>query len=633
MALAGRHTRRLRAAAALHAVGALVIVGGALATEASPVAADFAHQSYQLAAPPLGTIEFSVRDAGVFADGGTYGWDAVGCPGPFHGTVTPAEVTVAPGEDATFSYTTTATEGTDSFCLYSMHTVGGAIEVEVASFEVAIVEPNQGPSFATNPSVLTATEDTTRLTVVSAHDPEGDPVTYALGTPPSSGTVTVDAETGTVAYTPLPDQSGPDHFTVVATDDPTVRASSGPAPTAGRDTLVVEVTVAGANDAPVVDDLFVTVVEDGAASAVLRATDADGDALTYALDVLPTSGTATLDADDPSRIHYVPAADSTAGDEFTVVVDDGQGGTATATVQVEVVPVNDAPSTVTGPRVEVTSVEDQITELPASALFADRDDALVLAASEASSQGGSVAIVPGAGGPAVRYEPRPDFTGADEFTVTATDTGGQSVSVTVAMAVQAVDDAPPMLADVRFSSGRATLPATDADGEAIQWSALAPLPAGVSLSGNTVVGRPASPASVVLRGCDPRGRCTDSLVTLPAARTTAASTATAPALTRVPATGGTAATTSEAVVVTPASAAAPLAEAARPAAPEMAAAPASSTRAAETARGGPLRIDPIVDEELEAEPRIPSTVFKGLGAVLVALAVALVYLVRSDRGA
>ena len=75
---------------------------------------------------------------------------------------------------------------------------------------------------------------------------------------------------------------------------------------------------------------------------VANDSDADGDTLTVSPGTGPEHGTMTLEAD--GTFEYAPAADFHGNDHFTYTVSDGQGGTDSAEVTIEVRPVNDLPS-------------------------------------------------------------------------------------------------------------------------------------------------------------------------------------------------------------------------------------------------------------------------------------------------
>ena len=50
-------------------------------------------------------------------------------------------------------------------------------------------------------------------------NPDGDPLTVTVGTPPGNGVVVLDPETGEFIYTPNPGYEGPDYFTYILCDE------------------------------------------------------------------------------------------------------------------------------------------------------------------------------------------------------------------------------------------------------------------------------------------------------------------------------------------------------------------------------------------------------------------------------
>ena len=68
----------------------------------------------------------------------------------------------------------------------------------------------------------------------------------------------------------------------------------------------------------------------------------DGDELTYTVGTPPANGSLVLDP-ETGEYTYTPNEDFNGDDSFTVIVDDGNGGSTTVNVPVTVTPVNDAP--------------------------------------------------------------------------------------------------------------------------------------------------------------------------------------------------------------------------------------------------------------------------------------------------
>ncbi|PLX68828.1 MAG: hypothetical protein C0602_08260, partial [Denitrovibrio sp.] len=78
-------------------------------------------------------------------------------------------------------------------------------------------------------------------------------------------------------------------------------------------------------------------------NALTNDTDVDGDTLTVESFAQPTNGTAVLN--ENGTFTYTPNADYNGSDSFTYTITDGKGGTSTATVNIGITSVNDAPET------------------------------------------------------------------------------------------------------------------------------------------------------------------------------------------------------------------------------------------------------------------------------------------------
>ena len=169
---------------------------------------------------------------------------------------------------------------------------------------------------------------------VGATDADGDPLTYAIVTGPSHGTLTAfDTATGAFTYTPTGTYNGPDTFTFKANDG-----------TTDSNEATISVTVTPVNNAPVAQAGNFDVAEDGSHSGSLVATDVDGNPLRYAIVTGPVHG--TLTAFDPATgaFTYEPAPDYHGPDAFTFKANDGAEDSNDATVSITVTPVNDAPA-------------------------------------------------------------------------------------------------------------------------------------------------------------------------------------------------------------------------------------------------------------------------------------------------
>ncbi|HIF9171145.1 TPA: tandem-95 repeat protein, partial [Photobacterium damselae] len=332
--------------------------------------------------------------------------------------------------------------GEDSFTVVVDDGNGGTDTITVT---VNVTPVNDAP---VGEDVTAETQEETAVTgQLTATDVDGDNLTFKPGSNPENGSVTINAD-GSWEYVPNPDFNGEDSFTVVVDDGD-----------GGTDTITVTVNVTPVNDAPVGEDVSAETQEDTAVTGQLTATDVDGDNLTFKPGSDPTNGSVTVNPD--GSWEYVPNTDFNGEDSFTVVVDDGNGGTDTITVTVNVTPVNDAPvgEDVSAETPEETAVTGQLT-----ATDVDGDNLTFKPGSDPTN--GQVTVNPDG---SWEYVPNPDFNGEDSFTVVVDDGNGGTDTITVTVNVTPVNDAP-VGEDVSAETQEETavtgqLTATDADGD------------------------------------------------------------------------------------------------------------------------------------------------------------------------
>jgi VCBS repeat-containing protein len=347
----------------------------------------------------------------------------------------------------------------------------------------------------------TATEDATTgfLVLTNDSDPEGDPFSIIAVTDPPHGSVTFNATS--VAYTPDADYCGPDSFDYTIT---------------GGDTATVSVDVTCVNDAPVVDldttaggsgstatfsetsphtgngvlvapDAAVTDVDDANLESltVVLTNRPDGDALeSLSATIPPGSGiaggtyvpaTGTLSfTGTASKASYAAvvasirydntkAVPSTTDRIITVVVDDGDLASATATATVHVVPLNLPPvNTVPGAQ---TIDEDTVLTFGAGKVISVTDgdhgslDVAVTVTHGTFTLSGTAGLTVTGNGTAsvtlsgtlanlnaalsgATYTPAADYNGPALLTITSTDALSAADTDTVAITVTSVNDAP-----------------------------------------------------------------------------------------------------------------------------------------------------------------------------------------------
>ena len=212
--------------------------------------------------------------------------------------------------------------GTDTITYQVSDGQGG---FATASVVVTVAPVNDAP--VASDAAVTVAEDTT-LTgrLPPATDPDGDPVTYGLGTPAGHGTVVVNPD-GTYSYRPNPDYFGTDSFTFTVSDGTTTS------------TYTVTVSVTPVNDAPVARDDSAVVPQNGTVvvPALANDRDVDGDPLII---VGASAGHGSVVVNADGTISYVASPGYLGEDIVTYTVSDGRGGFATAQIRISVVPVD-----------------------------------------------------------------------------------------------------------------------------------------------------------------------------------------------------------------------------------------------------------------------------------------------------
>ncbi|WP_145577995.1 Ig-like domain-containing protein, partial [Vibrio crassostreae] len=170
--------------------------------------------------------------------------------------------------------------------------------------------------------------------------------------------------------------------------------------------------------------------EDTPVSGTLSASDEDGDSLSFSKSTEPSNGTVVIDENGDWT--YTPNENYNGDDSFTVIVDDGNGGTDTITVNVAVTPVNDAPI---GNDLSVTTDEDAPVSGTLNATDADGDSLTFSKGIDPSN--GSVVVDENGNW---TYTPDENYNGSDSFTVVIGDGEGGTDVITVDVGIASIDD-------------------------------------------------------------------------------------------------------------------------------------------------------------------------------------------------
>ena len=373
--------------------------------------------------------------------------DADSDPLTFTLTSPPTHGTVILNPNGTYSYTPALNyNGPDSFTVTISDGNGGAT---VITIPIVVTAVNDTP-IATAPPITT-TEDTPKTGMVTASDADGDLLTYTISTPPTNGSVVVDAN-GNYTYTPNANFNGSDSFTITVSDGK------------GGNTLVnIPVTVTPINDIPLVSSPSVSTAEDSPVNGIITIVDADGDPINIVVTNQPTNGTVIVNQN--GTYTYTPNLNYNGVDSFTVTVSDGNGGTTTLTIAITVTAVNDAP-TATSPAISTTE------DTPKAGLItiADVDlDPLTITVITQPAHGTVSVNQDGT----YLYTPALNYNGADSFTVTVSDGKGGNKTLTIPITVTPVNDAPvassPAITTAEDTPKTGTITATDVDADVLTY--------------------------------------------------------------------------------------------------------------------------------------------------------------------
>ncbi|MEM7528960.1 MAG: Ig-like domain-containing protein [Pseudomonadota bacterium] len=349
--------------------------------------------------------------------------------------------------------------GTDSFDYEISDGPGGA--TDTATVTVTVTAVADAPIAADDDA--STTEDTAVDIDVLANDSDpdaGDVLNVAVLGAAANGSVSVNSD-GTVRYTPNADFTGTDMFTYTVGDG-----------TGLFDQATVTVEVGSENDDPTPADDEATTDEEAAVVIAVLANDSDpdGDPVSLVSAGDGSNGSTSVNAD--GTVTYTPDVDFFGTDSFTYVVEDGVGGSADATVEVTVNPIQDAP----------LAADDMVgtafqTPIVIDVLANDSDpdgDAISVSAVGTSPDGVAVLNEDGT----ITFTPNDGFFGDASFGYTITD-GGLTDDAIVTVNVAEPDNVAPVPAEISETTPEDTAlnldlaaAAFDADGDAIVVSAV-----------------------------------------------------------------------------------------------------------------------------------------------------------------
>ena len=324
---------------------------------------------------------------------------------PKHGALggTPPDLTYTPHADY---------HGPDGFVFTAEDAEGGR---DRGTISIRIHSLGDTPSAGDDEATTSEGMVVDIAVLANDHDPDGDPLRVESVTLATNGWVLINGD-DTLRYQPNTGFTGVDGFAYTVTDGH-----------GGTDTATVSVRVKDVPDAPVAESQTLETDEDTALAITLVASDADGDPLTYKIEMPPAHG--SLGGTPPDQT-YTPHPNYHGSDRFVFSAEDGGGRSNRGTISIRIHPLGDKPSA--GDDEAVTS-EGLVVDIAVLANDTDPDgDRLrVLRVTEAVN--GWVLIN---GDDTLRYQPNTGFTGMDGFAYTAADVDGETDTATVTVTVR-----------------------------------------------------------------------------------------------------------------------------------------------------------------------------------------------------
>ncbi|MEI7667937.1 MAG: Ig-like domain-containing protein, partial [Erysipelotrichaceae bacterium] len=279
---------------------------------------------------PVNDAPVANDDSFTIAEAGTYGGtlsasDVDGGPLSFSVDTSPSHGSVLINPNGTYSYTHDGTETlSDSF---TFKVYDGAL-YDYATVFITVTAENDPP--VTLGDTITVNEGAT----ISNHpfdmsDPEGNALVVSIVDWPVHGLLTNNGD-GTFTYAHDGTETLSDSFTFKAFDGQYYSNIS-----------TVSITVTPVNDAPVSSDYDFYLAENGTINEQVFGSDPDSSVLTYERIGDPSHGSLTFYSD--GTFTYTQDGSETTFDSFTYRVYDGALYSGTATVNLYISNVNDAP--------------------------------------------------------------------------------------------------------------------------------------------------------------------------------------------------------------------------------------------------------------------------------------------------
>ena len=203
-----------------------------------------------------------------------------------------------------------------------------------SSIEISVNVAGNQPPVAIGDHFKTNEDNHINMNVIANDtDPENDLLTVTgLGQNPNNGQANINNNNNTITYTPNPNFNGQDSFVYKISDG-----------NGGNSSAQVSVEVLAVNDNPIAksDSAITDQGKPILIDVLANDSDIDNDQLTISQVTSPKDGNTVI---ENSKVKYTPNANFAGSDNFDYTISDGNGGTATASVTIQVTHVNQQPT-------------------------------------------------------------------------------------------------------------------------------------------------------------------------------------------------------------------------------------------------------------------------------------------------
>lgn len=240
----------------------------------------------------------------------------------FSVTTSPSNGSLDLDERGAFIYTPNKNyKGNDSF-KYKINTASDESAEKLV--QITVVGVNRKPKASLE--TINMKQGETYDTTIEAKDLDEDKLIFKLTAKSKNAEVSVESD-GKLIYKPSKDFFGLDTFTYSVSD-----------PEGGVDTKTVSVSISKDNRLPEVKDVSAQTKQNQPKDIKLLATDKDHDKLKYIITQDAANG--GLECSDNGICKYTPLSDFSGQDSFTYKVSDGIGDSNTATVTINITPLD-----------------------------------------------------------------------------------------------------------------------------------------------------------------------------------------------------------------------------------------------------------------------------------------------------